>query len=330
MLSRFSTVSLFFGLIRAGLGQDLEEGIYQFNSGQTQEAYQNISAYFKEHTQSGLASYYLARLEPKGEYSLTYLQDAIALLGEERERESARLALAQYNFSQGLYVSTVEILNRFKKEYPASDSAPQGWYLLATANLAGQQITQARQEMETILSAFKTTDFAAWAQLGLGDCYFASGNYNSAAVEYQKVLDKYGFSQAVPLALSQLSRCYSELKDDAKAYFYYNLLADKYPAGAIFPETPLQKVKSRSGAEQMVDVTYTVQLGVFGSQSSAQNLVKTLKSKGYEPYVFSKTLDRKKYTVVQVGSYRSIEEARNAKEKIERETGGTCRVVIRE
>ena len=321
---------LFFTLIRTGLGQDLEEGIYQFNSGQTKEAYQNISAYFKEHTQSGLANYYLARLEPKGEYSLTYLQDAIGLLGEEKEGESARLALAEYNFFQGLYVSTTEILNRFKKEYPAGDFVPQALYLLASANLASQQITRARQEFGAILSSFGNSDLAAWAQLGLGDCQFSLGNYSSAALEYQKVLDKYGFSEAVPLALSQLSRCYSELKGDSKAYLYFNLLTDKYPASAIFPEAPLKQVKSRSGAEQMVDVTYTVQLGVFGNQSSAQNLVKTLKSKGYEPNVFSKTMDRKKYTVVQVGSYRSIEEARKAKEKIERETGGTCRVVIRE
>ncbi len=330
MSLRILSLVLLLTLNSGVFSQSLEEGIELLNSGQAREAYEVISRFFVNHTQNGAANFYMARLEQDGQNSATYLQDAISLLPEEKEGELARIILAQYNYSQGLYITAAEILSGFKKDFPASQYMPQALYTLACSYLASEQVPLAKKELELILSSFGTSDLAPWAQAGLGDCQYALGKYGAAAGEYQKILDKYGWSEVSPLAMSQLSRCYTELKDDSKAYLYANLLKDKFPSGAIFPLMPVKEMKSKSGAEQMVDVTYTVQLGVFGNKSSVSNLVRELKSRDYQPRTFSKAVDKKKYTVVQVGTYLSVEEAKRAKEKLEQEFGGPYRVVIKE
>jgi cell division septation protein DedD len=123
---------------------------------------------------------------------------------------------------------------------------------------------------------------------------------------------------------------YTEINDQSKTYLYYNLLAEKYPVGAAFPEAPLGETVSRPGAEKMVNVAYTVQLGVFGSRSSVDNLVSSLKAKGYHPYTSSKVVDKKTYTVVFVGSFPSLDEAKKTKQRLEGELGGSYRVVMKE
>lgn len=310
--------------------QDLQEGIRLFNTGKTKEAYQIISKYFNQHPQEPLATFYLARLERRGENSLAYLEEALELLDQQKESDLAQVILAQYHYSIGHYITAAELLNRFKMEYPQSDFRPQALYLLGSSYLASDKSSLAQKEFESILASFGKSDLAAWAQLGLGDCRYSFGNFVSAVAEYQKVLNKYENSEAAPLALSQLSRCYTELKDPSKAHLYYSLLSDKYRVSAIFPEAPLGEAKSRPGAERIVDVTYTVQLGVFGNQASVSQLISTLKSKGYQPRTTTKLVKKKKYTVVQVGSYNLLEEAKKAKQKLERELGGPYRVVIKE
>ncbi|OGC89979.1 MAG: hypothetical protein A2142_01750 [candidate division Zixibacteria bacterium RBG_16_48_11] len=314
----------------ASFCQDLEEGIRLFDTGKTKEAYQIITKHLSQHPQDPLATLYLARLETRGENSLAYLEEALELVGRQKESDLAQVILAQYHYSTGHYATSAELLNRFKMEYPQSDFRPQALYLLGSSYLASEKSSLAQREFESILASFGKFDLAAWAQLGLGDCRYSSGYFSSAVVEYQKVLDKYEKSEAAPLALSQLSRCYTELKDPSKAHLYYSLLSDKYRVSAIFPEAPLGEAKSRPGAEKIVDVTYTVQLGVFGNQASVSQLISTLKSNGYQPRTTSKLVEKKRYTVVQVGSYSLLEDAKKAKEKLERELGGSYRVVIKE
>src|SRR4030067_379286 len=177
MFFRILFLILFLSLNLIARGQDLEEGLRQLNSGQPQEAHETILRFFSENNQSGLANFYLARLDRQGEHSLAYLQDAIALLGDEKESESARIILAQYNYSQGLFISASEVLSRFKKDNPASQFMPQALYLLGTCYLASHQISLAKREFELILSSFGNSDLAPWARLGLGDCYYALENY---------------------------------------------------------------------------------------------------------------------------------------------------------
>ena len=109
MFFRILILILFLSLNLISRGQDLEEGLRQLNSGQPQEAYETKLNFLRKNNQSGLANFCLASLDRQGEHSLAYLQDAISLLGDEKESESARIILAQYNYSQGLFIRFSEV-----------------------------------------------------------------------------------------------------------------------------------------------------------------------------------------------------------------------------
>jgi tetratricopeptide (TPR) repeat protein len=320
----------FYSLAPVALGQSIDGAISQFESGQTKPAFEFLTKYLNNNPQDPLAVFYLARVEPRGENSQAFLKDALSLLKEGSESELAQIFLAQQQYSNGLYVTAIDMLNRLKRESPRSDYLPQIQYLLGSSYLATEQVSIAHQQLQSLLESYPSSDLAAWAQLGLGDCHYVSGNFPSAGVEYQRVLDRHGSSPAAALALAQLCRVYSEAKDQSKTYLYYNLLAEKYPAGAIFPEAPLGEATTRPGAEKIVNVTYTVQLGVFGNRSSVENLTSSLKAKEYQPYTAPKVVNKKTYTVVFVGTYGSLEEAKRVKEKLEKELGGSYRVVMKE
>ena len=66
------------------------------------------------------------------------------------------------------------------------------------------------------------------AQFLIGETYFAEGNYQQAAAEYNTVRKKHGRSRYVPQALYKLGLCFEKLnlKDDAK--LFYTTVVQKY------------------------------------------------------------------------------------------------------
>ena len=332
------TCFLFLMLAGTAAGQNIDEGIKEFNSGNTAKSFQKIYEYYRDHREDPRALYYLGRLDPQGDNSLSYLNKVVELsLAEDRdlawpsEVELSHIVASQYYYSVGLYITALEVLKQFGANYPTSSFMPQALYLSGMCNLASDQIPAARKDFGTVLSSFGSTNLALWAKLGLADCYYAEKDYRSAAAEYKEVLDRYSDSEAVPVALSQLSRCYSELKDDSQALFYYNLLAEKNPQSSILPAVPVStQIKDDRQTARILDIVYTVQLGVFGQKASVNDLVYELRSRGLSPRTFTKEIQDKKYVVVQVGEYRTMQEARTAKEDLEQNLGGSYRVVMKE
>lgn len=66
------------------------------------------------------------------------------------------------------------------------------------------------------------------AQFLIGETYFAEGNFQQAAAEYNTVRKKHGRSSYVPKALYKLGMCFEKLnlKDDAK--LFYSTVVQKY------------------------------------------------------------------------------------------------------
>ena len=68
---------------------------------------------------------------------------------------------------------------------------------------------------------------------------------------------------------------------------------------------------------------------MFGVQENAARLRSELERKGYSVRIKTKLISGKSYSVVQVGSFTSYEEALEFKKRLESQTGESYRVVIR-
>ncbi len=304
--------------------------------GEIEQARQILQKHLKEHPKDVAGLLLMGKMEKEGEVSLGYFKDVQKSSDVDRRSQEANLQIANYYYIKGQYITAIELLLNFKKQFGSSDFLPQAVWILGEAYLATEQIQEAIAEFE-FLSANYPYTWASWGYLGEGDTYFASGEYEKAIGSYQTVIEKFSSSEAAGLAYTQISSAYSELGDETKASLYLNLYKEKYPSGlqnkAIFePVTPIKKSNSKikSGeAEKFLKVSYTVQLGVFGNRDYADNLIRELKSRGYEPSLTNKIINERKYFVVQAGSFDSMEQAQEFKERLEQELNQSFRVVIK-
>jgi hypothetical protein len=135
--------------------------------------------------------------------------------------------------------------------------------------------------------------------------------------------------------LAIYSRAYFACRDGNKddALFGFDVLNQKL--GGFIGDADLSALimsgrDSRSGvAERLVDITYTIEMGVFGDKSEADKLVAKLKSSGWTVAQNGRIVGDRKYWVVQVGVFRSQESAQDTREKLESLYPGSYRVVIR-
>ncbi len=74
-------------------------------------------------------------------------------------------------------------------------------------------------------------------------------------------------------------------------------------------ETKSVKPKSGQRLTPASKNTYQLQLGAFVNKANAQNLIKRIEKKGYQPYIEDSDFKGKKWYFVKIGSYRRYKDA---------------------
>jgi tetratricopeptide (TPR) repeat protein len=315
-------------------GYTLEEAASRYRSGALDEAKHILLDIFAQQKSDPQVLLLLAQTEESGAVLKRYLEDAQNYLGWT-DLDQVRLLACKYEFCRDRYVTTVELSENFKTSFAGSRIVPEALWLSGSSLLAMEKTDSARADFDRILESYPGSPRAQWAALAKGDCFFLDQDYDRALTEYHQVLKQHRDSEAFPFALSGLVRCYSRLNDSDKALLYYNLLKEKFPRsmelGEMFvPRTaPPDKDEDQERAEELGGVRYTIQLGVFGVRENALRLRSRFQEQGYSVRIESKTIATKKYSVVQLGSFTSYEEASKLKKELESQTGESYRVVIR-
>ena len=75
--------------------------------------------------------------------------------------------------------------------------------------------------------------YRAHAQFLLGETYFAEGNFQQAAAEYNAVRKKYTKSKWVPNALYKLGMCFEKLNLKSDAKLFYETVRKKYKKSSV-------------------------------------------------------------------------------------------------
>lgn len=315
--------------------QTLDQAEADYLSGELDEAKQILLKLRGEQRESPRILFLLGKTEEKGDLSEQYLQEVINRRGEWVDCDGAWLLMCKYQFSKGMHVTTADLSKALWEGFPESDLRPEALWFSGCSFLAMEKTGAALAEFDRMLMSCAESPWAPWAQLSRGDCLFLDQDYGQAIGEYHKVLDGYRDSEAFPLALSGLVRCYSRLDDSEKALLYYNLLKERFPLSVESVEMFLRELEYRgeaeeeSRAEEVAGVKYTVQLGVFGVEENAARLRSRLEKQGYRVRIRSKIIGGKKYSVVQIGSFTSYQEALGLKRRLESQTGESYRVVIK-
>jgi TolA-binding protein len=312
----------------------LQEGIKNFQKGDFLKAQELFEESLRLNPRNIEAKFYLARLETDGESSVKGLSEFYKNNPTTNLSDQAFLFDLYFNFSKNEYALVLEKFKEFKKLYRKSDFLPQAHWLYASSLLATDQPKLAEKEFRNIIKSHPQSKWSAWAQLGIGDCFFSWGRFAEAVEEYKKVTEKYPSSEALPYAFLGLIKNWYQLGEKEKANFYYNLYKEKFSSG-IQGEKDFsqmtsftQRIKDET-IEKLSEVEYTVQVGVFSNKKNADQMSQKFKNKGYKTFQAKKEVNKKSYITVQVGTFDSYEKAQNLKEKLEKEFGENYYVVIK-
>lgn len=332
--------TLIFGLLfesPTSAQNKVDLALRAYESGNLSEARRILSEYITASPRDGNALFYMGKLEPDGEVSIRFFKDVRINSSRWEKADMTLLSIIEYNYAKGLYLTATSDLDEFIQQFENSPYLPKAYWLLGSCHLATDQIQSARENFDKVLQLYPNSEFAAWAQVGKGDCFFSIKDYKNAILEYQKVIGRYNDSPALSLALLQLYYSYIELKDEQNSYFYQNLYNEKFSSGFKLGQSlnetflPSQSTPSKklSEVESSLNVVYTVQIGVFAERKNAFDIATVLKSSAYTPSIFQKKIQDKTYYVVQVGDFKSLPEAIHIKENLEKELGGSYRVVMK-
>jgi len=100
---------------------------------------------------------------------------------------------------------------------------------------AAQDLTQGRyalalQGFRDFLQRYPQVELSDNAQYGIGESFFAQSAFDSAAVEYSRVEDRYPKGDRVPAALYKLGLSQERLKKNAEAKKTFEDLVKRFPS----------------------------------------------------------------------------------------------------
>ena len=314
--------------------QTWEDAVQHFEAGRLDEAKRILLDQADELADEPTLLFYLGRVEEKGDLSGRYLGSIADRCPDWAGAAEASLIVCKYEFCRDMNLTAVERARGVELGSAGADVEPALLWLSGCSFLALGQADSALHRFEQVLRVSPQSDWAGWAQLGKGDCFFADRDYHRAVTEYELVLDAYRYSETFPFALSGLAKSFARLGDPERALLYRNLLREKYPhsvesAGELFQAARLaEETVEENRAERLAGVRYTVQLGVFREKQNAFKLRERFEKQGYSVKIRSKIIGGKEYRAVQLGSFASHQEALKIKEKLESLTGESYRIVI--
>lgn len=170
------------------------------------------------------------------------------------------------------YDTAIGTLERFVKLYPASDSAPYAYYLIAMCYYKeisdvgrDQKITEeALQALRDVVRRFPNSEYArdakikidltvdhlAGKEMQVGRYYMVRDDYLAAINRFRYVIDNFQTTNHTPEALHRLVECYLKLGVVEEAQRYAAVLGHNYPDSTWYRDS--YKLLTGADAEKSV------------------------------------------------------------------------------
>ncbi|MBU4377237.1 MAG: SPOR domain-containing protein [Candidatus Omnitrophica bacterium] len=230
--------------------------------------------------------------------------------GPAEEKASSRTSAPNIEeaFVKGDYNEVVRMASSYLNYRPKNDEKIQ--CLMGRALLKLNRLDEGRSRFFKVAEETKDKKFQAEATIGIADSYYLDEEYRQARDYYEKVARLYPDLDNMNIVYYALGKCYSKLDNAATAKEYYDKLMRLYPNSL---EAKLLK------GEGTDSVTYCVQVGSFNKLENAERLRAELKSKGFDAFIQTVTVEGTYFYRVRVGKYSRIGDvedvARNLRNK---------------
>lgn len=111
----------------------------------------------------------------------------------------------------------------------ATGPAPVELYDQATTDLTQGRYALALAAYREFVQRYGQMDLADNAQYGVGECFFAQAQFDSAAVEYRRVGERWPSGERVPAAIYKMALCLERLGRRAESVSAFEDLLKRFP-----------------------------------------------------------------------------------------------------
>lgn len=299
------------------------------SSGRLSEAGTILEGIFRDEFIDAEGFYLSSKLEPRGDLAVEHLLKSLELCEDDCGASPAQLADAYY--ASGRYRDVIDLYDEHRKKVDETEENLKFFWFSGLAYLRIGEHSEAEKVFKEIEKEFKKSTMAGWGTIGRACVKGERGDISDARSLLRPLVSAGGEISVLAIYNRAYFACRDGNKDDA--LFGFDVLNHEF--GEFIGDADLSALimsgkDSRSGvAERLVDITYTVEMGVFGDKSEADRLTAKLKSSGWTVAQNGRMVGDRKYWVVQVGVFRSQESAQGTREKLESLFPGSYRVVIR-
>ncbi len=274
--------------------------------------------------------YYYSMLEEKGELSVELLQKGLMLCDESCGSILSELADAY--FVWGRYQDVADLYREYRKRIDRTPENMKFYWFAGMSFVRLGDYSSAEKAFKEIEREFDPTGLSGWGMLGRSSARACHGKVDDAISALTPLVSSGGGISA--LAIYNRAYLAAKAGDEDEALFGYNMLDQRL--GEFIGSTELgelilaRRSENPSGdAERLVDITYAVEMGVFGDKSEADRLAGKLRAANWTVDLADTTVGDRKYWVVRVGVFRSQQSAKETKSRLESLYPGSYRVVIR-
>lgn len=119
---------------------------------------------------------------------------------------AALMKLAEDHLAAGREKAAEAVLNRFLELHPKDERAPEAYYRRAEAAFNSGDFPSAVLRFQMVIDTYKTSTWAPWAMLRQGECFESQGQKDNAALFYEDVVRLWPKSKAAKEAKAKMGK----------------------------------------------------------------------------------------------------------------------------
>ena len=182
---------------------------------------------------------------------------------------------------------------------------------------------------EELLVRHPQSQYADDALFRLGQVKYAQGLYRTAKIRFQRLSIEYPRSSLHQRCRYWIALCHAAVGENDSAAVQFRSVIEDFPTTEL-TQTAQENLRElqatlRSAAAPSTEesnVRYAIQVGAFTTQNRALASKAYYESEGFRVDLRTKLAEGETMYLVWVGSYKTREEAREARERIKKRYGG--------
>ncbi len=165
------------------------------------------------------------------------------LFAQDNSKEEEALFVAEKAFSDGFYDVSLELLERFLRNYPSSSHKPQVELLIGQCYFHQSKFLDALNKFEELKLQPSARGVRDAATYWIAEVHFKGNSFSRAAIYYKEIIEAFPGSSYLAAAYYSLGWCMFEEQEFAKALEYFKATEEKFPAEAQKTDAPFKVIE---------------------------------------------------------------------------------------